>query len=56
MLTNSEGLIRHYLITHPGDAAGAFEMSRQLESRPDGHRELQNQRALGLFQVMAERG
>ncbi|MDX3455834.1 hypothetical protein PV396_28510 [Streptomyces sp. ME02-8801-2C] len=56
MLTNSEGLIRHYLITHPGDAAGAFEMSRQLEAARMATAELQNQRALGLFQVMAEKG
>ncbi|ELP68009.1 hypothetical protein ACKI1I_43390 [Streptomyces turgidiscabies] len=56
MLTNSEGLIRHYLVTHPGDAAGAFEMSRQLESARMATAELQNQRALGLFQVMAEKG
>lgn len=56
MLTNSEGLIRHYLITHPGDAAGAFEMSRQLEEARMATAELQNQRALGLFQVMAEKG
>ena len=56
MLTNSEGLIRHYLVTHPGDAAGAFEMSRQLEAARMATAELQNQRALGLFQVMAEKG
>ncbi|MGW1714055.1 vWA domain-containing protein [Streptomyces sp. NPDC002156] len=56
MLTNSEGLIRHYLVTHPGDAAGAFEMSRQLEAARMATAELQNQRALGLFTVMAEKG
>jgi len=56
MISNSEGLIRHYLITHPHDAAGAFEMSRQLEAARAATAELQNQRALGLFQVMAEKG
>ena len=56
MLTNSEGLIRHYLVTHPDDAAGAFEMSRQLEAARMATAELQNQRALGLFTVMAEKG
>ncbi|WP_369032467.1 MULTISPECIES: vWA domain-containing protein [Streptomyces] len=56
MLTNSEGLIRHYLVTHPDDAAGAFEMSRQLEAARMATAELQNRRALRLFQVMAEKG
>ncbi|MFF7045959.1 hypothetical protein ACIP4T_19390 [Streptomyces massasporeus] len=55
-LTTSEGLIRHYLITHPHDAAGAFAMTRQLEEARAATDELQNQRALGLFQVMAEKG
>ncbi|MBV7699147.1 hypothetical protein [Streptomyces sp. TRM70350] len=55
-LTTSDGLIRHYLITHPHDAAGAFEMRRQLEEARAATAELQNQRALGLFQVMAEKG
>ncbi|GEC09097.1 hypothetical protein SSP24_67520 [Streptomyces spinoverrucosus] len=54
--TTSDGLIRHYLITHPHDAAGAFEMRRQLEEARAATAELQNQRALGLFQVMAEKG
>ncbi|WP_306337678.1 hypothetical protein [Streptomyces sp. KL118A] len=56
MLMNSEGLIRQYLNTHPHDAAGAFAMSRQLEEARAATAELQNQRALGLFQVMAEKG
>ncbi|MEU7581628.1 hypothetical protein AB0B50_28960 [Streptomyces sp. NPDC041068] len=56
MLMNSEGLIQHYLNTHPHDAAGAFDMSRQLEEARANTAELQNQRALGLFQVMAEKG
>ncbi|PSM37816.1 hypothetical protein C6Y14_40000 [Streptomyces dioscori] len=56
MIANSEGLIRHYLITHPNDAAGAFEMSRQLEEARATTDELQNQRALALFQVMADKG
>ncbi|MFI6856098.1 hypothetical protein [Streptomyces sp. NPDC050416] len=55
-LTTSEGLIRHYLITHPHDAEGAFAMARQLEEARAATAELQNQRALGLFQVMAEKG
>ncbi|GAA3295950.1 hypothetical protein GCM10020295_24410 [Streptomyces cinereospinus] len=55
-LTTSDGLIRHYLITHPHDAAGAFEMRRHLEEARAATAELQNQRALGLFQVMAEKG
>ncbi|GGT32848.1 hypothetical protein [Streptomyces chromofuscus] len=55
-LTTSDGLIRHYLVTHPHDAAGAFEMRRQLEEARAATAELQNQRALGLFQVMAEKG
>ncbi|GGL95952.1 hypothetical protein GCM10010129_44750 [Streptomyces fumigatiscleroticus] len=55
-LTTSEGLIRHYLVTHPDDAAGAFAMFRQLEDARATTAELQNQRALGLFQVMAEKG
>ncbi|MFI9614081.1 hypothetical protein ACIHCM_20860 [Streptomyces sp. NPDC052023] len=54
--TTSDGLIRHYLVTHPHDAAGAFEMRRQLEEARAATAELQNQRALGLFQVMAEKG
>ncbi|MFI5685050.1 hypothetical protein [Streptomyces sp. NPDC051636] len=54
-LTTSEGLIRHYLITHPEDAAGAFEMMRKLEEARFATAELQNQRALGLFQAMAEK-
>lgn len=55
-LADGEGLIRHYLITHPDDAAGAFAMFRQLEEARASTAELQNQRALGLFQVMAEKG
>ncbi|MFF4401610.1 hypothetical protein [Streptomyces sp. NPDC001480] len=54
-LTTSEGLIRHYLITHPEDAAGAFEMMRKLEEARFATTELQNQRALGLLQLMAEK-
>ncbi|MFS8201872.1 vWA domain-containing protein [Streptomyces sp. CWNU-52B] len=56
LISTSEGLIRHYLNTHPDDAAGAFEMSRRLEEARNATAELQNQRALGLFQVMAEKG
>ncbi|MFI9154876.1 hypothetical protein [Streptomyces sp. NPDC053367] len=55
-LTSSEGLIRHYLVTHPEDAAGAFEMAQRLAEARAATAELQNQRALGLFQVMAEKG
>ncbi|MEV7192127.1 hypothetical protein AB0N81_09975 [Streptomyces sp. NPDC093510] len=56
MLMNSEGLIRQYLNTHPDDAAGAFAMSRQLEEARAATAKLQNQRALDLFTVMAEKG
>jgi uncharacterized protein YegL len=55
-LTTGEGLIRHYLITHPDDAAGAFEMAQRLAEARAATAELQNQRALGLFQAMAEKG
>lgn len=53
---DSEGLIRQYMNTHPEDAAGAFEMLRKLEEARFATAELQNQRALALFQAMAEKG
>ncbi|MFE2061833.1 hypothetical protein ACFXDH_05440 [Streptomyces sp. NPDC059467] len=52
---DSEGLIRQYLNTHPEDAAGAFEMLRKLEEARFATAELQNQRALALFQAMADK-
>ncbi|MCT9080112.1 vWA domain-containing protein [Streptomyces fulvoviolaceus] len=55
-LTNSEGLIKLYAIRNPDDIQGAFAMSRQLEEARAATAELQNQRALALFQLMADRG
>ncbi|MFE9451257.1 hypothetical protein [Streptomyces sp. NPDC006739] len=52
---DSEGLIRQYINTHPEDAAGAFEMLRKLEEARFATAELQNQRALALFQAMADK-
>lgn len=52
---DSEGLIRQYMYTHPEDAAGAFEMLRKLEEARFATAELQNQRALALFQAMADK-
>ncbi|MEU6070822.1 MULTISPECIES: vWA domain-containing protein [Streptomyces] len=52
---DSEGLIRQYMNTHPEDAAGAFDMLRKLEEARFATAELQNQRALALFQAMADK-
>ncbi|MEU6283626.1 hypothetical protein [Streptomyces sp. NPDC047028] len=52
---DSESLIRQYMNTHPEDAAGAFEMLRKLEEARFATAELQNQRALELFQAMADK-
>ncbi|WP_030380142.1 MULTISPECIES: hypothetical protein [unclassified Streptomyces] len=56
MLVTAEDLIKQYLVTHPHDAAGAFAMLRQMEDSRAATAELQNQRALGLFEVMADKG
>ncbi|WP_189218683.1 MULTISPECIES: vWA domain-containing protein [Streptomyces] len=54
-LTTSEGLIRHYLVTHPHDAAVAFDMARRLEEVRAATTEHKHERALDLFRVMAEK-
>ncbi|WP_333770316.1 vWA domain-containing protein [Streptomyces sp. IBSBF 2435] len=55
-LDTAEGLIRHYLVTHPDDAATAVEMRRQLEATRAESAELQATRGLALFNTMVEKG
>lgn len=56
LLITTEGLIRQYLVTHPEDVAGAIEMFRQLDEARTSRADLQDDRALALFKLMADKG